>query len=328
MNNSHNSPKLGMLLCTFSAVAYTVFNVCLRAVSEQCDSTLVNSIQSSVSVAVFGVYLAWRAARGRRVLPPWNELVILLAIGLITQLGNILFIWAMSVVGVAVTATIQMGVTLAASAVLGLVMLGENVSARQTLAIVLITASVVAFSVGTQSNGETATSLPAAEESAPALGSVETSGTAAILRMLAGVTAAVVAGIAFAILTIGVRKTVSGDTSPGAVVFFINLLGVIALGPWCVYQLGPEVLVDTPMREFFIMLAAGTANLIAFFLVTKSLQLTTVVRVNVLLNGLITVLTVAVGILFFTEPWSGFMFLGIILSLAGIVLISAEAVEE
>ena len=75
------------------------------------------------------------------------------------------------------------------------------------------------------------------------------------------------------------------------------------------------------------MLAAGVFNLIAFLLVTKSLQTISVVRFNVLNNGLTTVLTVAIGIAIFAEAWNTPVLLGILLSLAGILVISQAAPE-
>ena len=135
-------------------------------------------------------------------------LLALLTIGLITQLGNILYVWAMSVVGVAITATLQTGVMLGISAVLGLIVLGERVSWRQVTAIVLITVSVVFFSMGAKSPGEatTASQLPS-------------------VHVLAAIAAASLAGVAFALLTVGVRKTVTDNTSSAAVVFLISVHG-------------------------------------------------------------------------------------------------------
>jgi drug/metabolite transporter (DMT)-like permease len=307
--NASSLLKAGTLFCVASAVAYTAYNVCLRWVSSQCDPTWINCVQSSVSVAVFGAYLLWLAARRRPALPPWIEVAALLTIGLMTQAGNILFIWSMSVVGVAVTATIQTGVMLAASAVLGLIVLGERVSWPQVAAIGLITFSVVSFGIGAQSAGEASAD--------PLSSSV----------VLWGLAAAMLAGLAFAVLTVGVRKTVTGNTSPQAVVFLINLMGVVAMGPWCVHHLGLDTLRATDPRDLGVMLAAGGLNLIAFLLVTKSLQTISVVRFNVLNNGLTTALTAAIGIAVFAEAWNAPVLFGILLSLAGILVISQAAPE-
>ena len=139
---------IGTIYCLLAPLAYTAYNLCLRGVSDKYDSAWITCVQASVGVAVFGVYLAWRAFQGRRVLPPWKELLALLAIGLITQVGGTLAVWAMSVVGAGTTATLQMGVMLAGSALLGLVVLRERVSWQQIVAIAMIVIAVVFFSKG------------------------------------------------------------------------------------------------------------------------------------------------------------------------------------
>jgi drug/metabolite transporter (DMT)-like permease len=310
MNNSRDLTRLGTLLCTFSALGYTAYNVCLCDVSQRHDPSWINCVQASVSVAIVGAYLLWLIARGRPALPPWKELLALLGIGLITQLGGVMLVWAMSVVGAAVSVTLQTGVMLAASAVLGLIVLGERVSWRQIAAIVLITVSIAFFSVGAESTD------PAA------------AGQSLSARSLPGIAAAALSGDAFAILTVGVRKTVTGNTLPETVVFLMNVVGVIALGPWSVYQVGFHTLAQTSPRDFSVMLAAGALNLFAFFLVTKSLQMITVVRLNVLNNGLSTALTAVAGTLLLAEPWNRTLSLGMLVAIVGIVMISLEAPAE
>jgi drug/metabolite transporter (DMT)-like permease len=304
MNTSRNLTKLGTLYCALSAVTYTAYNVCLNDVSQLYDSAWINCVQAAVSAAAIGVYLLWQAAHGQPALPPPKESVALLGIGLITQLGGVLFVWAMSVVGVAITATLQTGGLLAMSAILGLIVLGERVSWLQVIAIILITVSVVCLSMGAGSTGET------------------TSGPLPPAKILLGIAAGALAGLAFAVLTVGVRKTVTGNTSPLAIVFLINLMGVVALGPWSVYQLGIQTLAHTAPRDFAVMLAAGVLNLMAFLLVTKSLQMISVVRFNVLNNGLTTALSAAVGIVLLAEPCNTIVLFGLLLSIGGIVLIS------
>ena len=77
------------------------------------------------------------------------------------------------------------------------------------------------------------------------------------------------------------------------------------------------------------MLAVGVCNLLAFLLIAKALQWTSVVRVNVVNNALTTVLTVLAGIALFAEPANRELMIGILLTLVGIVLISyTEGGEE
>ncbi|MCX7424519.1 MAG: hypothetical protein NTW96_02620 [Planctomycetia bacterium] len=69
------------------------------------------------------------------------------------------------------------------------------------------------------------------------------------------------------------------------------------------------------------MLATGTCNLLAILLIGKALQLTTVVRVNVINDAVATALTVIVGIVIFAEPSSPRLIIGIVLTLVNVVLI-------
>ena len=117
-----------------------------------------------------------------------------------------------------------------------------------------------------------------------------------MLMVLLGVGAACFAGVAFAILTVGMRKTATENTSPEAIVFFINVMGILFLGPWAAAQLGLRGMLATSPADLIVMLAIGVCNLLAFLLMAKALQLTGVVRVNVINNALTTALTVLAGI--------------------------------
>ena len=296
-----------MLYCTIAPLAYTAYYLCLRGVSDKHDSAWITCVQASVGMIVFGAYLAWQASQGRRALPPWKELLTLMIIGLITQVGGALMVWAMGVVGVGATTTLQMGVMLGGSAILGLIVLGERVSWPQIAAMVLFVVAVIFFSRG-------AKSAPA-----PDLPPAQAAGAA---RVALGIAAGILSGAAFAVLIVGVRKTVTSATSPEAIVFLISFAGVLFLGPWSVYRLGLETLMHTPPRHLGMMLAAGAMNLIGFLLVTKSLQLVSVVRVNVINNALSMTLTVIAGIVLFAEPWNRDLGCGIVLSIVGVLLIS------
>lgn len=296
---------IGTLYCLMAPLAYTSYNACLRGVSDKQDSAWITCVQASVGAAIFGAYLAWQAIHRRRALPPWKETLSLLAIGLITQLGGVAMVWAMGVVGVGTTATLQMGVMLAFTAVLGRIVLGEPVSWRQIIAIALIVVAVFSFSRGAQSVETTATAQ-----------------TVIASKTLLGIAAGVWAGIAFAILVVGVRKAVTSETSPEATVFLISVMGVVFMGPLAVGRLGATTLIHTPPGHLGVMLLAGAMNVIGFLLLTKALQFVPAVRVNVLNNALTMTLTVIAGIVFFAEPWNGYLGFGIFLSIVGVVLIS------
>ncbi len=297
---------LGTFYCILSAAFYTLMGICQRELSENCDPVWVNCVQASVSTVVFGVYLTLRSARGRSVWPPLGVALGLLMLGAVTQLGGTAYQWSLGKVGLSIGNPLQMGVMLSASAVLGLLVLGERVSWRGIAAIALMTVAIFLLSSGAD----------------------EANKTSKPLWILLGVAAAGFSGVTFAILTVGMRKTAREDTSPEAIVFYINCMGILLTGPWAWWRLGLEGMTATSPRDLGIMLATGGCNLLAFLLIAKALQLTTVVRVNVINNAMATALTVLAGIAIFAEPAGRELIIGIVLTLVGIVLIGSESPPE
>jgi drug/metabolite transporter (DMT)-like permease len=324
MTTARNTTALGTFYCTLSAVVYTAFYATFKVLSDKQDSAWITCVTGSIAAAILGVYLVIQSFRGRRVFPSWGELLGLAALGIVGQLGSVLTIWGTAIIGVGVTLVLQMGVMLAVAAILGRIVLGEAVFWKQIVAIVMVIVSVACFSMGSKNDSDddakkTATddAVPVAADAAPS--SLETLKNASP-RL--GIAAGILAGCAFATLGVGIRKVVTGETSPTATVFMINVMGAIALGPWCIYHLGLQTLASTPPDLFGIMLASGVLNLGSLLLVTMSFELISVVRVNVINNGLTGALTMIVGIFWFAERWNLAIGIGILLSLAGTLLIS------
>ena len=311
---------LGTIYCVVAALCYTLMGICLRELSENCDPVWVNCVQASVSTLVFGVYLVVTSIRGRSAWPPAAVAAALVMLGTVTQLGGASYLWSLSVIGLSVGNPLQMGIMLAASALLGLVVLGERISWRSVSAIVLITVSVFLVSSGAGATSEVDQAAGTAVDTST--GATAAAAAPATMPVLLAVAAASFAGVAFAILTVGVRKTVTEDTAPEAIVFFINAMGIAFLGPWAVARLGIDGLAATSARDFGVMLATGGFNLLGFLLLTRGLRLTTVVRVNIITNALTTSLTVLAGIVLFAERPNRQLLLGIFLILVGVVLIS------
>ena len=305
---------LGTLYCVLSAGFYTLMGICQRELSENCDPVWVNCVQASVSTVVFGIFLLFTSVRGRSAWPPLGVAAALMVLGVITQLGGASYQWALGGVGLAICNPLQMGVMLAGAALLGRVILGELVPWRAVMAIVLITVAIVFLGTGAEE---------ASEAMQATTGGQSADAHAISLRAIWAVLAACFSGLAFAILTVGMRKTVTENTSPKAIVFYINLMGILFLGPWAWTRLGLDGMLATSPRDLAVMLATGVCNLMAFLLIAMSLQLTNVVRVNTINNALTTALTVLAGIVIFAEPTNSGLYMGIILTFMGIVLIGS-----
>jgi drug/metabolite transporter (DMT)-like permease len=124
----------------------------------------------------------------------------------------------------------------------------------------------------------------------------------------------------FAALSTVVRFTASARVPVTTIVFVITGMGVLSLGSLSVGRLGVQTLLDTAPNQLAWMLAAGAFNLVAFLAITKGLQLTTVVRANVL-NASQVAMAALAGMMLFQEPRNIWVVWGIALAIAGILLI-------
>ena len=292
---------LGTAFCIISALGYTGTNICLRLLAGHANQVLVICVKELVTVAVVGPWLVYVTFRGLRVWPRAEALVPLVLVGLATQLvANLGVIWALGVVGLAVTIPAALGVSLAGSAILGRIFLGERVSPRSALAVALLIASIVLLKMGADQGTLAAAAGP--------------------LKAALAVGVACLAGLTYAMLSVTIRHCVTRDVSTQAVVFIVTGMGVLSLGPLSLWQLGVQGVLATPRNDLAIMLLAGALNLVAFLAITKGLQLTTIVRVSVLNASQVAMAAVA-GLLFFAEEPSVQLVLGICLTIVGTLLI-------
>lgn len=298
---------LGTAYCMIAATGYAAANICLRDLAVRCDQIWVVAVKEAVAVAAIGPWLLVQAWRGRLVLPGCRALLALAGVGLLTQLvGNLPLIWAFGVVGLTVALPIAIGVSLAAGALLGRVLLGEGVSIRSAAAIAMLIAAVILLSM---SAGRTNESIAASADVATG-----------VLWVALGVGAACLAGVVYALVVVVIRRSVTGSVSPTTVVMIITGMGVLSLGPLSLWRHGVTGLLETPTRDFSIMLISGVLNLIAFLALTHGLRRVTVIRANVLGASQIAMCAVA-GLTLFHEPASAWLILGVLMTMAGMVMI-------
>ena len=292
----------GALYCLVSMLGYSTTNVCMRQLSGlKCVSTWAVCNKELLTVAVVGPWLLWQVWRRRSGFPRGRPLAILIAAGLATELiGNIGVQWGYEIVGLAVMVPAYMGVILVATTVLGGILLGERVSARNLAAVGLLILALALLGVGSGHAGPPTDTKPAA-------------GPAAVAAALA---VAAATGIVFSLLGIAIRHCVTGTTSHAAVMVIITATGVLTLGPLSFFNAGATKLLATPWQQYALMFAAGICNLIAFFALVRGLQLTTVLHVNMINAGQVAVAALA-GVLFFGEPCNHWLVLGVGLMIVG-----------
>lgn len=297
---------LGTGCCLLAALCYTGANICLRQLAAiKMDPSWVICVKETVSVAVVGPWLLWQIGRGRFGPVPRRAFLVLVLAGLGVQLGgNLSQQAAFGVVGLAICMPVAFGVMLAGSAVIDAVVFRESLPVRSLVAVSLVIASIALLSVAVAGQG------PAPESSATA---------SHLPLVLLGMMLACLTGIAFAGLGGAIRFAAGAGVPVAVTVVVVTGTGMISLGLLSLLRLGPATLLATDRTALAWMIASGLFNLAGFALITKGLQLTTLVHANVL-NASQVALGAAAGILLFHEPYNAGLLCGIALTVAGITL--------
>lgn len=292
----------GVACGLIAAVGYTAANICLRAAAD-VDPIWVSAIKTIPVLAASGLLLLRNFAVGRlNPLPRWM-LVELAVAGLVGHLlGNVAFQWALGVIGVALDVPITMGTIIASGAVLGWLLLGERVTTRGAVSLVLLATAIALLSLG----GD------AAAPDAP------------WRRVAAGVAAACLAGSAYSYLGIAIRRSRVNGAPLGVPLFLVSGMGAMALFPFAAIRLGYSGMAATTAAEWRYMIGAGVFNALAFFALTHSFKVLNVVAVNALNSAQIAMCALA-GVWLFGEPATPWLTLGCGLTLAGLFLMERQS---
>jgi drug/metabolite transporter, DME family len=291
-----------------SAIGYTVANIFLRWVAH-CDPVWVSAVKAGPNVLLVGPWLLAWYFRGRRVLPERSVLIKLALAGLVGQLiGNVLFQWSLGVVGLALAVPLCLGTIILGGALLGRIFLNEPLTVRTLFSVGLLIGAISVLSLGA---GEAQRSVSATISGVQPVDSW--------WRLAAGVAAATVSGLAYAVLGVVIRYGVTGRASLTATIFIVGLVGVVSLGGLTFWQIGWQGIRATSSEDLTIMLLAGLMNTVAFLALTKAFQLASVVYVNAL-NATQATMAAIAGVVLFQEALSKELTLGVLLTIAGLVL--------
>lgn len=315
---------LGVGFCAMAALFYSASSICMRQVSAlNCDPSWAICIKELVTVLVVAPIVIYRIMRGLPLVPSMKILGILIAAGLVDQLlGNLCWQSSVKVIGLVVTVPTTFGVMIASSAVFGRFLLGEKVTSRSMGAIAVLMVSLVLLSLGAESTSSLET-LEASVTSENSLFNLSPN----TLLIAQAVILAGMAGTAYALLSIAIRHTMTADTQQSTLMFVVTLMGVITLGPLSFKTQGFCGICDTTGTQYAWMVLAGFFNLLGFIGITRGLKLTTVVHANVLNASQVAMASVA-GMLFFREPPTFWIILGICTTVLGIILVDRPIADE
>lgn len=302
---AHPGALRGVGLALASAVLYTATNICLRA-AVHCDPYWVSCLKAVPTLLLVAPPVAWAAWQGRPSLPSLRVQTWLFLTGLLAHLGgNVAFQWGLGIVGLAAAVPLTFSMILVGGALLGRFWLGEGITTRSALCLALLCVAVALLGVHTETARPN--SGPAAEPEFDPL----TKGLA--------VASILISGIAYAVLGAVIRRTVTGTAGPAPTLFVISVAGVVSLGLISWLRLGTAGLAATTTLDLGIMLQGGLYNAVAFFMLTRALQLIPIAYVNVV-NASQTALAAVAGVLFFREPTTFALVAGIGLMIVGIGL--------
>lgn len=295
----------GAALGILAAVAYTAANLGLRHVARggDLDWALFVSANKAVPVTLIAWGLvAWRSARGLPGLPPRHLWIPLVLTGVVMQFGgNLMFQFALSRGGLALTVPLTFSTILISGAVLGRIVLGEAITPRILLAMGTMMAAVAVLSQGADTASRTLV--------------VDADWRSTVLAVIT----ACLSGIGYGSGGVMIRRCVTSNLSYSATIVFISSVGLFVMGPLAVARLGLPAIGAVSLNTWLSMLAAGMFNAIAFFAVNAAFKRLSVVRVN-LVNASQAAMAAIAGVVLFGEPNTWWLRAGTLLTVTGLVL--------
>lgn len=296
------------LFAVASAILYTLTNIFLRRLADTCDPAWVSAVKAVPIAAGSLVFVAVRCWRGQPLGLRRGSFIKLLIISVLVQFGgNLPFQWALGQLGLAIVVPVTTGVIVSSGAMLGLWWLGERVTRRSVVSMVLLVVAVTILSTTAQQAHAAVRGGSADESSA---------------RFLAAsaIAAACVAGLAYSATSATLRRALVRGVALSAALAVISVTGVIGLSVYALAGEGWVLITDTTPGEWRDMAAAGVFNALAFAALGISLRRITITQSNIL-GASQTAMAAMAGVMFFAEPMSVALVVGLTLTAVSMVII-------
>ena len=359
--------KLGMLLGLTSAVAYSATNLALRQLSDSSADLgwdiWVSAMKAVPTLVVSIVLVLLRQGPGKGSLyPSYKVVMVLLVAALIMQFGgNLCFQIALGNIGLAISVPFVFALIIFSGAFFGKIFVGDTVSTKTMISIVIMAASVVLLSYAASQQQETAsvtarhtaaqintaaqihTDTASNTDTAPSTDPVRTdinqnqqSGSTSSAQQLTssteakplryvsfGIFMAIISGLSYGINGIVIRSLGQKKLTVQSMTLVYSSVGFVCLSSLGFSQLGFERIRLIALADWSIMLVAGSLNAIAFFALTNALKRLDISRVNVI-NASQNAMCALGAFLVFAEPMSALTVTGILLSIIGLVVLDRK----
>lgn len=288
------TPLAGLAWGLAAAVAYAATNLTLRAVALDADA-LVGALFRAVPMCLLSwAVLAVGRDLGTVARLDRGALLALATIGVVLHVtGNGSFQAALAMVGVSVTVPVAMSALLWGGAGAGRLLLGERVSFRSAIGLLLLMAALPLLTSG---------------------------GGGGVGPVWLGALAAIVAGVSYGSGNALMRHTIVGHgLSQWTALAPMTSVAVVGLAALALLWSGPDAFAGLDGVTASWLALAGCLNAAAYMSLSRSLTLLPVARANAL-STLQSALSALGGVLIFAEPFTGLVAAGLALSLGGAIL--------
>ena len=300
----HSHIWFGVICALVAAVGYTCANIALRQSAR--PGNLEWSMWITAHKAIPATLLTWTLVlnnycKGRPAFPPKGLLLPLIATGFLMQFGgNMMFQFALGLIGLAMTVPMTFAMILTAGAVSSRLFLGEPITLRTLLAMSILMFAVTILSMGA---GEASESILK---------------TASRADILLGILSAMISGTCYGLSGTVIRRNVK-NLPVSATLFLISTTGTVAMTTAALLSNPLEDLLATTPKEVVIMQLAGVFNAMAFYAIGTAYRHLAVTQTNMINTTQIAMASVA-GVVVFAEPMTIWLILGVVFTMIGLYL--------
>lgn len=298
----------GLLLGFAAATCYSITNIGLRRLSTADVGPgwelWICGMKAFPTVLLASWLLSRERRRGTLRFPGFSVLLLIIGTALMMQFGgNFGLQLALPAIGLAISVPIVFASIICSGAIAGRIVLGDPVGLRTGGSMALMVVSIVFLSVGAGTSEVT-------EE-------VSDAGMTAVAW---GVGCAMIAGVAYGLGGVVIRRTVTSEVAVPVVLF---LFGIVGVGSFCSLggsALGWDGLSRIAPEEWALLLGSGVFNACGFYSITHALRLLTVNKANIV-NAAQNAMCAVAGFLLFAEPLSAATLIGIGLTITGLLIL-------
>lgn len=300
--------RKAVILGIVSAVGYSAANLALRGLSGR-DGGLpwaiwVTAMKALPTVVVAALLLVKRWRQDKTLYPSKKPIPVLIVGGFVMQFGgNLGFQIALVHVGLAIAVPLVFAFIICAGAALGKIVLGDTVSRRTTISMVIMTGSIILLSY------------------AATLNAPDSSSRKVVVWL--GIVMAVVSGLSYGINGVVMRRVARDLLPVESMLIIYSSIGLISMTGLGWFFLGADRIAEIKLDEWLMMLSAGCFNAIAFFSVTNALKLMNISQVNVI-NASQNAMCAVAAVLIFAEPFTMPLVFGIALSVCGLFVLDRK----